>query len=130
MLPREVEKNNSISRTSARRMIKRRGLKHFKRLKTTKMSSGTQERRTKRAGALADKVRKSRSVENCVWQNGKNFTLDVPLNSQNSRAFRYENKGNIKDNRLFHHTKRQSKKVMVAVCVAWKGATKSFFVNE
>ena len=43
MSPREVEKNTGISRTSVRLMIKRRRLKQFKRLKTTMMSSGTQE---------------------------------------------------------------------------------------
>ena len=48
------------------------------------MSSGTQERRTKRAGALADRFRKSCSVETFVWQDEKDFNLDVPLNCQNS----------------------------------------------
>ena len=81
-------------------MKKRRGLKQFKRLKTTIMSSGTQERRTKRDGALADKFRKSRSVEKWVWQDEKEFTLDAPLNSQNSRVYGFENKDNIQDNRL------------------------------
>ena len=51
--PREIEKVTSISRTSVRRMIKRRGLKQFKTVKTPKMSSATQQRRTKRAGTLA-----------------------------------------------------------------------------
>ena len=81
------------------------------------MSSGTQERRTKRAGALADRFRKSRSVEKCVWQGEKDFTFDVPLNSQNSRVFGFENKDNIQDNSFSHHTNRQSKKVMVSACV-------------
>ena len=44
MLPREVEKNTGISRTSVRRMIKRRRLKQFKHWKTTMISSGTQEK--------------------------------------------------------------------------------------
>ena len=44
MSPKEVEKNTGISCTSVRPMIKRRGLKQFKRLKTTMMSSVTQER--------------------------------------------------------------------------------------
>ena len=66
MSPREVEKNTGTSRTSERRMIKRRGLKQFKCLKATMISSGTQGRRTKRAGALVDRFRKSRSVEKCV----------------------------------------------------------------
>ena len=52
--PREIEKVNSISRTSVRRMVKRRDLKQFKRVKTPRMSSTTQQRRTERAGALAE----------------------------------------------------------------------------
>ena len=35
----------------------------FKRLKTTIISSGTQERRAKRAGVLADRFRKISSVK-------------------------------------------------------------------
>ena len=73
-------------------MIKIRGLKQFKCLKKTMMSSGTQERRTKRAGALVDRFRKSRSGEKSVWQDEKDFSLDFPLNSQNSRVYGFENK--------------------------------------
>ena len=98
MLPREVEKNTGISRTLVRPMIKRRILKQFKHLKTTMMSSGTQERRRKRDGALADRFRKSRSVDKCVWQDEKDFTLDVPLNSQNRHFYGLENKNNIQGN--------------------------------
>ena len=87
-------------------MIKSRRLKRYKSLKTTEMSSGTQERQTKRAGALADRFRKSCSVEKCAWLYEKNFKLNVSLNSQNSRVYRFENKGNFQDNRLFHHTNR------------------------
>ena len=79
---------------------------------------------------MADRLRESRFVEKCLWQDKKDFTLDVPLNSQNSRVYGLENKNNIQDNRLFHHTNRQSKKVMVSACVTWKGAMKPFFVNE
>ena len=84
---RVVEKNTSISCTSVLRMIKRRGLKQFKRLKITMMSSGAQERQTKRGIALADRFTKIHFVEKCVWQNEKDFILDVPLNSQNSRVY-------------------------------------------
>ena len=84
---RVVEKNTSISCTSVMRMIKRRGLKQFKRLKITMMSSGAQERQTKRGRALADRFTKIHFVEKCVWQTEKDFTLDVPLNSQNSRVY-------------------------------------------
>ena len=53
-----------------------------------------------------DRFRKSRSVKKCAWQDEKNFALDVLLNSQNIRVYEVENKDNIQDNRLFHHTNR------------------------
>ena len=37
--PREIEKVTGISRTSVRRMVERRGLKHFIKVKTPRMSS-------------------------------------------------------------------------------------------
>ena len=105
--------------------------KQFKCLKRTMMNSGTQERWTERAGALADMFAKNRSVEKCVWQDEKVFfTLNVSLNSQNSCVYGIENKDNIQYNRLFHHTNRHSKKVMVSVCVTWNVAPKTLFVND
>ena len=53
-----------------------------------------------------DRFRKNRFVKKCVWQDEKNFALDVLLNSQNIRVYEVENKDNIQDNRLFHHTNR------------------------
>ena len=66
--PREIEKITGISRTSMRRMVKRRRLKQFKRVKTPRTGSATQQRRTGRAGALAEKFSKKRSIERCVWK--------------------------------------------------------------
>ena len=54
--PRKTEKHTGISRSSVRRMVKRKGLKQFKRLKTQRISEGTRERRTERAGALAERI--------------------------------------------------------------------------
>ena len=47
MSPREIEKYTGISHSSVRRMVKRKGLKQFKHLKTQRMTEGTRERRTK-----------------------------------------------------------------------------------
>ena len=41
---RKIEKVTGISRTSVRRMVKRRGLKQFKRVKTPRMNSAPQQR--------------------------------------------------------------------------------------
>ena len=83
------------------------------------MSEGTKMRRTERAGALAERFSNKRSVEKCVWQDEKDFTLEVPLNHQNSRVYGKNRKGDISDDRLFHNTNRQSKKVMVSTCITW-----------
>ena len=130
MSSREIEKHTSISRTSVPQMVRRRGLNQYKRTKTPNMSSATRQRRTERAGALAEKFSQKRAIERLVWQDEKDFTLDIPMNIQNSRVYGMNKKENIPANRLFHQTNRQTKKVMVSACVTWKGATKPFFVNE
>ena len=111
-------------------MLKQRGLKQFKRVKTPRMSSATQQRRTERAGALAEKFSRKRSIERCVWQDEKDFTVDVPFNAQNNHVYGMDKKDKIPGNQLFHHANKQSKKAMVSACVTWKGATKPFVVNE
>ena len=70
------------------------------------MSKGTKKQRTERAGALADRFSNKRSVEKCVWQGENDFTLEVPLNHQNSRVYGKNRKGDISDDRLFHNTNR------------------------
>ena len=126
MSPRETEKVTGISRTSVRRMVKRRGLKQYKRAKIPRMSSSTQQRRTERAGVLAEKFSMKRSIERCAWQDEKDFTVDVPFTAQNNRVYGMDNKDKIPGNRLFHHGNKQSKKAMVSACVTWTGATKPF----
>ena len=85
--PREIEKITGIKRTSVRRMVKRNGWKQYKRIKTPRVSEGTKKRRTERSGALAERFSHKRSVEKCVFQDEKDFTLDVPINLQNSRVY-------------------------------------------
>ena len=69
-------------------------------------------------------------MEKCVFQDEKDFTLEVPINHQNSRVYGKSQKIDISDERLFHTTNRQSAKVMVSACLTWHGATKPFFVNN
>ena len=73
------------------------------------ISLDTQERRTIRAKALSARFRKSRSIEKYVWQDKNHFTLDVPLNSRKNRVYGFENKDDIYDNHLFHHTNTMRK---------------------
>ena len=128
--PREIEKITGIKRTSVRRMVKRNGWKQYKRIKTPRMSEGTKQRRTERAGALAERFSSKRSIEKIVFQDEKDFTLDVPINHQNSRVYGKGDKIDIQAERLFHKKNRQSVKVMVSACITWHGVTKPFLVNE
>ena len=84
--PREIEKITGIKRTSVRRMVKRNEWKLYKRIKTPRMSERTKKRRTERSGALAEQFPHKRSIEKCVLQDEKDFTLEVPINPQNSRV--------------------------------------------
>ena len=52
------------------------------------MNDGCRYRRCARAIALAEKFeRNTRMIEKAVWQNEKDFTLDVPVNLQNDRVY-------------------------------------------
>ena len=127
--PRQIERHTGIKRSSIVRMVKKNSWKQYRRIKTPRMSEGRKMRLTERAGALAEKFSNKRSVEKCAWQDEKYFMLKVPLNHQNNRVYGKQRKGDISDDRLFHNTNRQSKKVMVSACITWYGATKPFFVK-
>ena len=112
-------------------MVKRNGLKNYKQVKTPRMSNATKKRQTERAAALAEKFGKSkRSIERCVWQDEKDFTLEVPINHHNSRVYEKKKKGEVPASSLVHQKNKQSKKVMVPAYVSWYDATKPFFVNN
>ena len=120
--PREIEKQTGIKRSSVMRIVKKNGWKQFKRIKTPRMSESTKVRRTERSGALAERFSETRSVEKCVWQDEKDFTLEVPINHQNSRVYGKSLKSDISNDCLFvlfHNTNRQSKKVMVSACITF-----------
>ena len=103
----------------------------FKRLKTHRMSETSRERRTVRAGKLADRFeRNPLLIEKCVFKDEKDFTLEVPLNPQNNRVYYKGEKKDVPQENLCHQSNRQSKKVMVSACLSWNGATKPFFVNN
>ena len=44
--PREIARNIGISRSSVRRLVKRRKINQFKRMKTPHLNNGTRDRRT------------------------------------------------------------------------------------
>ena len=88
LAPRKISEQTGISRSSIRRMIKRRNFRQFKRVKTSKMNDWFRNGRYARAIALAEKFeRNTRMIEKTVWQGGKDFTHDVPFNLQNDRVY-------------------------------------------
>ena len=101
LAPRKIAEQTGISRSSIRRMIKRRNFRQFKRVKTPEMNDGCRNRRYARAIALAEKFeRNTRMIEKTVWQDEKDFTLDVPVNLQNDRVYGKGKKYNVPDENL------------------------------
>ena len=129
--PREIAKQLDISHCSVRRMVKRRNISGFKRLKTPGMNDGTRGRRLERASNLVRKFEQNpRMVERAVFQDESPFTLEVPVNSQNNRVYFKGDKSDVPEENLCHQGNRQSKKVMVSAGLTWHGATRPFFVND
>ena len=69
-------------------------------------------------------------IEKTVWQDEKDFTLDVPVNLQNDRVYGKGKKSDVPDENLFASTNKMSRKVMVSAAISWYDATKPNFVNE
>ena len=109
-------------------MIKRRNFCQFKRVKTPEMNDGCCNRRYAHAIALAEKFDwNTRMIEKIVWQDEKDFTLDVAVNLQNDQVYGKRKKSNVPDENLFASTNKMSKKVMVSTAISWNSTTKLLF---
>ena len=127
---REIARNVGITRSSVRRLVKRRKINQFKRMTTLHMNNGTRDWRRIRSGNFAERFdRNPRLVEKFAYQDEKDFTLEVPTNIQNNRVYFKGKKDQVPDENLFHQTNKQFIKVIVSACLTWNGATKPFFVN-
>ena len=113
LAPSKIAEQTGISQSSIRRMIKRRNFRQFKTVKTPKINDGCCNRRYACAIALAEKFERNTCMtEKTVWQDEKDFTLDVP------------------DYNLFVSLNKMSRKVTVSAAISWYGTMKPFFVNE
>ena len=131
LAPRKITEQTEISRSSIRRMKKKRNLKQFKRLKTPQVSKETGKRKESRASSLRDKPESNiRMIEKAVWQDERDFTLEVPVNLQNDHVYAKGKKSDIPDESLLSSTNKMSRKVMVSAAILWYGVTKPFFVNK
>lgn len=131
LAPRQIEKAEGISRSSVVRITREKDINNFKRTKTNAMNEGARERRVQRSINLREKFEKNqRFIEKAVWQDEKDFPLDIPVNTQNDRVYYKGKKSDVPNENLNKATKRMSKKVMVSAGLCYHGATKPFFVNN
>ena len=95
------------------------------------MNGGCRNRRCAHAIALAKKFeRNTRMIDKTVWQDEKDFALDVPVNLQSYRVYGKGKKSDVPDENVFASTNKISRKVMVSAAISWYGASKPFFENE
>ena len=105
-------REGSGRRRSVRRRIKRRNFRRFKRVKTPEMNDWCRNRRYARTIALAEKFKRNTyMLEKTVWQDEKDFTLDVPVNLQNDRVYG-KGKKSVPDENLSASTNKMPRKVM------------------
>ena len=95
------------------------------------MNDGCRNRRYAHAITLAEKFEHNTCmVEKTVWQDEKDFTLDISVNLQNDWLQRKGEKSDVPDEDLLASTNNITKKVMVSAAISWYGATKPFFEKE
>ena len=69
-------------------------------------------------------------IEKTVWQDEKDFTLDVPVNLKNDRVYGKGTKSDVPVENLFASTNKMSRKFMISAAISWYGATKPFLEND
>ena len=84
--PREIARNFGISRSSVRRLVKRRKINQFKRMKTPHMNNGTRDQKAIRSENLAERFdRNPRLVEKFAYQDEKDFKTEFILKERKTR---------------------------------------------
>ena len=76
------------------------------------MNDGCRNRKYVRTIALTEKFeRNTRMIEKTVWQNEKDFTLDVSINLQNDRVYGKGKNSDVPDEKLFASTNKSQEKL-------------------
>ena len=65
-----------------------------------------------------------------MFQDEKDFSLQVPTNCQNNRVYFNGRKKDVQPERLYSEGNKFSKKVMVPTVITWKGVSQPFFIGE
>ena len=84
---RQITPRISISKSSVHRLVKKKNLHCYKRLKTPQMNSACRKRRAEHAGKLLQHF--SIHSLQLVLQDEKDFSLQVPTNCQNNSLFQW-----------------------------------------
>ena len=92
------------------------------------MNSACRKRRAERAGKLLQRF-SIHSLPRLVFQDEKDFSLQVPTNRQNNRVYFNGPKKDVQPERLYSEGNKFSKKVMVSAVITWKGVSQPFFIG-
>ena len=64
-----------------------------------------------------------------MFQDEKDFSLQVPTNCQNKRVYFNGPKKDVQPERLYREGNKFSKKVIVTAVITWKGVSQPFFIG-
>ena len=92
------------------------------------MNSACHEKRAERAGKLVKRF-SIHFLPRLVFQDEKDFSLQVPTNRQNNRVYFNSPKKDVQPERLHSEGNKFAKKVKVSVMITWKGVSQPFFIG-
>ena len=92
------------------------------------MNSACCMRRAERAGKLLQRF-SIHSLPRLVFQDKKDFSLQVPTNRQNNRLYFNGPKKDVRPERLHSEGNKFLIKVMVSAMITWKGVSQPFFIG-
>ena len=64
-----------------------------------------------------------------MFQDEKDFSLQVPTNRQNNRVYFNGPKKDVQPEHLYSEGNKFSKKIMVSAMITWKGVSQPFFIG-
>lgn len=123
---RKIAQRLRVSRSSVQRMHKRLDIRCYKRLQTPAITEGAKLRRSLRASRLYRRFGNA-DVTRLIFQDEKDFTLQIPQNRQNNRVYSRTRKRDIPPNRLYHHKSNFSKKLIVSLVISCNGKSRFFY---
>ena len=126
---RQIAPRISISKLSVHRLVKKKNLHFYKLLKPPQMNSACRKRRAERAGKLLQCFF-IQSLPRLVFQDEKDFSLQVTTNCQNNRVYFNGSKKDVQPKHLYIEGNKFSKKVMASPVIIWKGVSQPFLIGE